>query len=73
MNYDEEINNDGLIFYRCNLCKRVVSIWDLKAHLGCSYCGHARISPSNLTLWEKCKQIIKHPRVWEWQNVKMGD
>ena len=63
---------EGLSFYRCCLCKRVVNAWDLNKHRACAHCGHPRISPTNLTLWEKLVQIIKHPKVWKWKGVKVG-
>jgi len=53
-------------FYRCVLCRSVVSEWDIASHQGCRKCGNSRISPSNLSLWEKLVQIIKHPMVWKW-------
>lgn len=53
-------------FYRCLLCHRVVSQWDIEAHKGCPKCGGVRISPSDLSCWEKFVQIIKHPQVWKW-------
>lgn len=61
---------DTLTFYRCMLCTRIVSLWDLREHRGCAHCGHAKISPTNLTLLEKLAQILKHPRVWEWKKQK---
>lgn len=63
--------DDGLLFYRCNLCNKVVSPWNLSTNKGCSNCGHARISQTNLTLWEKIVQIIKHPKIWDWKNVRI--
>jgi DNA-directed RNA polymerase subunit RPC12/RpoP len=56
----------GVLFYRCILCASPVSKWDIQAHQGCAKCGNSRIRPSNLSLWEKLVQIIKHPRVWAW-------
>lgn len=64
--------NEGLIFYRCNLCNRVVSQWNLNSDMACSHCGHARVSPTNLTWWEKLVQIVKHPKIWSWKNVTVG-
>jgi len=58
----------ALQFYRCVLCHRVVSLFDLREKLGCRHCGHAKVSPTNLTLWEKLVQIAKHPKVWTWKN-----
>lgn len=59
---------EGLLFFRCCLCKRVVSPWDIEKHKSCAYCGHNRLSPSNLTLLELIIQIIKHPKVWTWKD-----
>jgi DNA-directed RNA polymerase subunit RPC12/RpoP len=70
--YNDLSSTEGLAFYRCNLCHRIVNIWDLKKHHGCAKCGHPRISPTNLTLWEKLVQIVKHPKVWEWNNETFG-
>jgi DNA-directed RNA polymerase subunit RPC12/RpoP len=53
-------------FYRCVLCRKAVSPWDIKRHRGCPHCGHTRMSPTNLTLWEKAVQIMKHPAIWRW-------
>jgi hypothetical protein len=61
---------DALKFYRCILCHRVVNLWDLREHKGCSFCGNKRIQPTNLTLWEKIVQICNHPKVWEWKGQK---
>lgn len=61
---------DALQFYRCVLCHRVVNLWDLREHKACPHCGHAKMSPTNLTLWEKVVQIAKHPKVWTWKNEK---
>jgi DNA-directed RNA polymerase subunit RPC12/RpoP len=55
----------GLTFYRCMLCNRVVSFWDIKKG-GCQHCKGRRIMPSGLTLWEKLVQIFKHPKIWAW-------
>ena len=56
----------GMMFYRCHLCNKVVSEWDLDEHSACPNCGHSKISPTNLTLIEKFVQICKHPAVWKW-------
>jgi DNA-directed RNA polymerase subunit RPC12/RpoP len=61
--------SEGLIFYRCSVCHRVVSVWDIKEKHGCRYCGNHRLNPSSLTLKEKLIQICKHPKIWEWKNV----
>lgn len=62
----EEDSEEGVMFYRCNLCGGVVSKWDIKEHKGCPKCANPRIKPSNLSLWEKIVQIVKHPKVWTW-------
>jgi rRNA maturation endonuclease Nob1 len=56
---------DGLTFYRCTLCRNVVSKWDIDKG-GCQRCGGTKISPTNLTLIEKVKEIVKRPAVWRW-------
>ncbi len=58
----------GLLFYRCYLCRNVVSPWDMRAagFDACPKCGHSKLSPSNLTFWEKVGQICRHPAVWRW-------
>ena len=63
--------NEGLIFYRCLLCGKAVSIWDIKEVKGCSKCGNVRIRPSNLSFFEKIAQIVKHPKIWDWKNVSI--
>ena len=60
---------EGLVFYRCQLCRGVVSPWDVKSGSACTNCGHRRISPTNLTLMEKIKQVFKHPKVWRWDDM----
>lgn len=62
---------EGMQFYRCTLCHRVVSIWDIHEFKGCPYCKANKISPTDLTLWEKLVQIIKHPKVWRWKDVRI--
>ena len=57
----------GVPFYRCTLCGCVVSVWDIKESKGCPKCASPRIKPSNLSLFEKIVQIIKHPKIWEWK------
>jgi hypothetical protein len=57
----------GLPFYRCVLCRGVISPWDIyQGNHQCPKCGGARMSPTNLTLWEKIVQIFKHPKLWAW-------
>jgi len=62
---DEE-DMEGLLFYRCNLCTGIVNKWDINESKGCPKCGNPRIKPTNLSMWEKIVQVIKHPRIWEW-------
>ena len=54
-------------FYRCMLCSGVVTEWDIKKG-GCPKCSGKRIQPTNLTPFEKIVQIIKHPKIWEWND-----
>jgi DNA-directed RNA polymerase subunit RPC12/RpoP len=58
-----------MTFYRCALCNSVVTKWDIENLHACPKCGQVRIMPTNLSLWEKIKQIIKHPAVWRWDNA----
>ena len=55
----------GRRFYRCLTCQGVVSEWDIKKG-GCQKCKGTKITPKNLTLWEKTVQILKHPALWRW-------
>jgi len=55
-----------ITFYRCLLCTTVVSKWDCQSGVGCPRCGSRKVSPTNLSLWEKLVQILKHPKVWDW-------
>lgn len=64
----ETNDQHALQFYRCTLCHRVVSLFDLREERGCKFCGCKKIAPTNLTLWEKLVQIIKHPKVWTWKD-----
>ena len=61
---------EGVSFFRCMLCRSVVSPWDIMKHMGCAKCGQRRIQPTNLSIWEMLIQIIKHPKVWRWKDVK---
>lgn len=61
--------NQGVTFYRCHLCRGIVSPWDIAKEHGCPKCGQRRISPTNLSLFEKLVQICKHPKVWRWGNA----
>jgi len=47
------------MFYRCHLCHSVLSPWDLK-QTSCPVCGGSKVSPTNLTIWEKIVQIAKN-------------
>jgi len=40
--------------------------------MACPKCGHAKISPTNLTFKEKVVAILKRPKVWQWENIKTG-
>ena len=60
---------EGVMFFRCLLCRGVVSPWDIKEIQACPKCGQRRISPSNLSFFEKIVQFCKHPKFWEWKNV----
>lgn len=60
---------EGMIFYRCSLCNSVVSLWDIHNKTACPKCGQVRVQQTNLSLWEKLVQIVKHPKVWEWKDV----
>lgn len=61
------MSKKGIPFFRCTLCRGVVNIWDVynEPH-GCPKCGGARISPTNLSLWETVVQLCKHPKWWTW-------
>jgi len=63
------MKNEGKQFYRCMLCNRVVSDWDIQEHYGCPKCKNNKIKPTDLTLWEKLVQIIKHPKIWRWNET----
>ena len=54
-------------FYRCMLCGKAVNQWDINSGRGCPKCGGLRVKPSNLKWYEKIVQIIKHPKIWEWE------
>ena len=60
------MSDEGRLFYRCYLCRGVVSQWDVEKNFACPKCGHTKISPASLTLWEKSVQILKHPAIWKW-------
>ncbi len=52
---------EGTQFYRCLVCGKVVSPFDIKEGIGCSLCGNRKIRPTSLRLWEKMVQLVKHP------------
>lgn len=62
----------GIPFFRCTLCQGVVNLWDIyhPPH-SCPKCGGGRVAPTNLTLWEKIVQIIKHPAWWKWDENRI--
>lgn len=64
--YEKDLSSGGTQFYRCCLCNRVVSKWDI-ARGGCGHCASTRIVPTNLTLMEKAVQLAKHPCFWRWE------
>jgi len=57
----------GLAFHRCITCQGVVSTWDINDG-GCPKCGQTKVRPTNLSLWEKAVQIVKHPAIWKWSD-----
>ena len=57
---------EGKKFYRCTLCNSVVNAWDIKTGKGCPKCGATKLSPTNLSAWEKLVQLCKHPNVRAW-------
>lgn len=65
------MSGKGLPFFRCTLCTGIVSVWDIyeEPH-GCPNCGAARVSPTNLSTWEKIVQIMKHPKWWTWNEYR---
>lgn len=66
------MSGKGLPFFRCALCRGVVSLWDMYSEPHCCpKCGGTRISPTNLSWWESFVQICKHPKVWTWDEQKI--
>ena len=62
-----------ITFYRCLLCTSGVSKWDIEGGDGCRKCGGRKMSPTNLSLFEKLWQILRHPKVWDWgEDVPIG-
>lgn len=66
VNYRGGDESSGTPFYRCILCTHVISPWDLRTHHGCPRCAGTKLKPSNLSIWEKLVQIVKHPLIWKW-------
>lgn len=65
------MSKQGLPFYRCTLCRGVISMWDIyEGPHNCPKCGGARMSPTNLSWWEMFIQIIKHPKLWTWHEER---
>ncbi len=60
--------SEGLAYYRCLLCGRRLSPWDIEEHGECPSCGHTRVKPTNLKRWEMLVEICKRPltffRLW---------
>lgn len=61
---------EGLAFYRCILCRTVVSPWDIRDIHKCPKCAGVKVSPTELTWREKIVQIVKHPRIWRWHELQ---
>ena len=61
---------EGLEFYRCVSCNRVVSQWDINKFKCCPICKATKFRKSELSLKEKIVQIIKHPKLWRWGDDK---
>lgn len=71
MKFSESLHEGtGIAYFRCYLCRRPISPDDLDTHHGCAHCGHHRVCPTSLTFWEKCMEIIRHPKILKqlWQN-----
>lgn len=61
---------EGLEFYRCKMCGTVVSDWDIyREPHGCPKCGCTKMLVTNLSFIEKLIQVVKHPKVWRWNDV----
>ena len=60
---------EGLGFWRCHLCHRVVSPWDLAKHHACPACGCNKMQPTDLSIREGLKQVVLHPLVWKWRKM----
>lgn len=59
---------DGMPFFRCTMCGKVINLWDLAEGKGCTKCGNSHCRPTNLGIIEMIVQMWKHPRIWEWQD-----
>jgi len=62
-------NFKPIIFYRCVACNCAVSIWDIEKYRACPKCAAGTIRPTNLRLYEKIIQLIKHPNPKEWKRI----
>lgn len=62
---------EGIPFYRCTLCGHVVSVWDIQKSKGCPKCSNNKLKNTDLSLWEKIVEIVKHPKVWRWNDAPM--
>ena len=61
-----------ITFFRCTLCSGVVSVWDIDKG-GCQKCSGTKIVPTNLSVWEKLVQLMRHPNVWNWPDDIRAD
>jgi hypothetical protein len=59
---------EGVTFYRCTMCQSVVGPWDIQEYHGCK-CGNNKVYETNLSLFEKIMQVLKHPNVWRWRDA----
>ncbi len=50
----------GAAYYRCVTCRGLVTETDI-ALGGCQKCGGRKLVPTNLTIWEKICELVKHP------------
>lgn len=50
---------NGLIFFRCCMCRKALVWTDMKKKGVCPRCGSRRYSPTNLTFWEEIKFFIR--------------
>ena len=62
------MKGEGITFFRCTMCAKVVSPWDIKKYNGCK-CGNNKVQETNLTVIEKVIQVAKHPMFWRWQDA----